>query len=68
MLYNSNKKKGVEMATKKFQFHAISNTPYIEGMREIRKSNASGTHADKRQKRARTRQASKSRTIKDWLD
>jgi len=56
------------MATKKFQFHAVSNTPYIEGMREIRKSNASGTHADKRQKRARTRQASKSRTIKDWLD
>jgi hypothetical protein len=56
------------MATKKFQFHAISNTAYIEGMREIRKSNASGTHADKREKRARTRQASKSKTMKDWAD
>jgi hypothetical protein len=56
------------MATKKFQFHAISNTAYIEGMREIRKSNASGVHADKREKRARTRQASKSKTMKDWAD
>jgi hypothetical protein len=56
------------MANNKFKFHAISNTAYIEGMREIRKSNASGTHADKRQKRARTRQASKSKTMKDWID
>jgi len=33
------------------------NKPYIEAMREIRKSNKAGTHQDKREKRNRTRQS-----------
>ena len=33
------------------------NKPYIEAMREIRRSNKAGTHADKREKRCRTRMA-----------
>lgn len=41
------------------------NKPYIEAMREIRRSNKAGTHADKRAKRARTRQSSKYKAIKD---
>jgi hypothetical protein len=43
----------------------IENKPYIEAMRELRKSNASGTHADKREKRARTRKAKLDKAIKD---
>jgi len=41
------------------------NKPYIEAMREIRKSNKAGTHADKRTKRARTRKAQTNKAIKD---
>lgn len=43
----------------------IENKPYIEAMRELRRSNASGTHADKREKRARTRKAKLDKAIKD---
>jgi hypothetical protein len=35
----------------------IENKPYIEAMREIRRSNKAGTHQDKRERRERTRQA-----------
>ena len=41
------------------------NKPYIEAMREIRRSNKAGTHADKRNKRARTRKASKDKAIRE---
>ena len=43
----------------------VANPAYIEGMRELRRSNASGTHADKRDKRARTRSASLRRDLRD---
>ena len=46
----------------------IENKPYIEAMREIRKSNASGTHADKREKRARTRKAKLDKAIGEELE
>jgi len=52
---NSRKVKGVE------------NKPYIEAMRGLRSSGAAGTHADKRTKRARTRNASKRKDINSWL-
>jgi hypothetical protein len=41
------------------------NKPYIEAMREIRKSNKAGTHADKRTKRARTRKASQEKALRE---
>lgn len=44
----------------------VENKPYIEGMREIRKSNAAGTHADRRDRRARTRSASKRKDISSF--
>ena len=44
----------------------VSNTGYITGMREIRRSNASGFHADKRYKRKRTRSAAVRSAIKDY--
>ena len=43
----------------------IQNTAYITAMREIRKSNASGTH-DNRPNRLRTRQAIKTNAIKEY--
>ena len=42
----------------------IENKPYIEAMREIRRSNASGTH-DNRPNRLRTRKAIKTQAIKE---
>ena len=41
------------------------NKPYIEAMREIRRSNKAGTHADKRAKRARTRKANKDKALRE---
>jgi hypothetical protein len=41
------------------------NKPYIEAMRDIRRSNKAGTHADKREKRARTRKAKLDKAIKE---
>ena len=43
----------------------IKNTAYITAMRELRKSNASGTH-DNRPNRLRTRQAIKTNAIKEY--
>ena len=43
----------------------IENKPYIEAMREIRRSNASAPHEDSRTKRARTRKASKNKSIEE---
>lgn len=51
------------MATKTVKFKGVENKPYIEGMREIRKSNAAGTH-DSRPPRQRTRSTAKRQAIK----
>jgi hypothetical protein len=53
------------MLSKKQFSPKIENKAYIEGMREIRKSNAAGTHLDKRTKRSRTRLDSKRKAIKE---
>lgn len=45
--------------------HRVENKAYIEGMREIRRSNKAGTHADRRYRRARTRQAQKTIAMKE---
>jgi len=52
--------------TKKYQ--ATANPAYIQAMREIRKSNASGTH-DNRPNRQRTRATAKAKAIQDasWV-
>lgn len=46
--------------------HSFENKKYIEAMRELRRSNAAGTHADKRTRRARTRSASLNRALRDY--
>lgn len=43
----------------------IENKPYIEAMREIRKSGATTPH-DNRPHRERTRATAKSKAIKEW--
>lgn len=40
------------------------NKEYMYGMQQIRRSNAAGKHADKRRKRARTRQAALLKALK----
>ena len=45
------------------KFKGTENKAYIEGMREIRKSNASGSH-DSRPNRQRTRATAKKQAIK----
>jgi hypothetical protein len=52
-----------EMATKTVKFKGVENKPYIEGMREIRRSNAAGSH-DSRPPRQRTRSTAKRQAIK----
>ena len=44
------------------------NQEYIQGMREIRKSNKAGTHLDARFRRARTRLDSKRKSIQESQD
>lgn len=39
---------------------------YVQAMVGLRSSNAAGKHADKRDKRARTRAAKTARALKDW--
>jgi hypothetical protein len=51
------------MATKTVKFKGVENKPYIEGMREIRRSNAAGSH-DSRPPRQRTRSTAKRQAIK----
>ena len=46
---------------------AIENIGYIRGINEIRRSNASGFHEDKRTRRIRTRLASKQKAIRESL-
>lgn len=42
-----------------------ANPEYIKAMREIRRSNAAGTHGDRRTKRNRDRSAQKRNAIKE---
>lgn len=51
---------------KKRKHKGIENKPYIEAMRELRKSNASGTH-DNRPNRLRTRKDIKTQAIRESL-
>ena len=53
------------MKDKAKKYSPTANPAYAEGMREIRKSNASGTHLDRRTRRVRTRQSSIYRAIID---
>ena len=46
---------------------ATENKPYIEAMREIRKSGKAGSH-DNRAKRLRTREAVKKAAVKEQRD
>jgi len=46
----------------------IANPAYALAIAELRRSNASGTHADKRTRRARTRSASKRRALGEYRD
>jgi len=41
------------------------NKPYIEAMREIRRSNKAGTHQDRRTKRCRTRSAKLMKAVEE---
>lgn len=43
----------------------VPNPEYARAMAELRRSNASGTHADKRTKRQRTRSSAKRRAIEE---
>jgi hypothetical protein len=52
---------------KKKKTQGIENKPYIEAMREIRKSNAAGTH-DNRPNRQRTRSTAKNFALKEFKD
>jgi hypothetical protein len=45
--------------------HRVANPEYAKGMRALRRSNAAGTHKDKREKRKRTRKAKKLFHIRD---
>lgn len=54
------------MAKKVMKFQAVANPAYAAAMRELRRSSAAGTHADKREKRSRTRDAQKRKAMKDY--
>jgi hypothetical protein len=45
--------------------HKSANPAYIAGMRQIRQSNAAGTHLDKRTRRVRTRAAALNQSIQE---
>jgi len=53
---------------KQKKYRGIANPAYALAMVELRRSNASGTHADKRTKRARTRADSRKKAIEDSRD
>jgi len=53
------------MKKKNTSHKGIENKPYIEAMREIRRSSAAGTH-DNRPNRERTRATVKNKAIKEW--
>ena len=47
------------------KFRATANPEYAKAIRELRRSNASGIHADRRTRRARTRQAKLAKALRD---
>lgn len=53
------------MPSKQKKPYKSANPAYIEGMRQIRQSNAAGTHLDKRTKRVRTRAAALHQSIQE---
>lgn len=50
---------------RKTQQTKVANTAYIEAMRELRRSGASGVHKDKRDRRARTRKAANLKAVRE---
>lgn len=54
---------GANIMAKATKFKGVENKPYIEGMREIRRSNAAGSH-DSRPPRQRTRSTAKRQAVK----
>lgn len=48
------------------KFQAVANPAYASAMRELRRSGAAGLHLDKRDKRARTRDAQKKRALREF--
>lgn len=53
--------------TKPRKHRGIANPGYARDMAELRRSNAAGTHGDRRTKRARDRGARRRRAIADQL-
>ena len=47
-------------------YRKTANPEYIQAMREIRRSNAAGTHQDGRARRARTRANALNKAIKEY--
>jgi hypothetical protein len=47
-------------------YKKTANPEYIQGMREIRRSNKAGTHQDTRYRRTRTRQGALNAAIKEY--
>lgn len=52
--------------TKNIPVAGMGNIEYAQAMLGLRQSNAAGKHADKRDKRTRTRSAQKVRAMRDW--
>lgn len=50
------------------KYKNIANPERAKAMQELRRSNAAGTHLDKRTKRARTRQVAKNKSIQENMD
>ena len=57
-------REGQTMAAKAAKFKGTENKAYIEGMRELRRSSAAGSH-DSRPNRQRTRSTSKRAAIRN---
>ena len=62
----SRKEAKVAKKTKNIPVAGMDNIEYAQAMLGLRQSNAAGKHADKRDKRARTRSAQKMRALRDW--
>ncbi len=54
------------MKDKQPKHQPVANPEYARAIAELRRSNAAGTHADKRARRARTRAAQLDRARRDW--
>lgn len=56
------------MKDKTKKHRGIANPKYAREIHELRRSNASGQHLDKRTKRLRTRQSSEYRDIRESME